>query len=307
MFDSLSFLVIVRYSHVSWSLCLSCFASFPPSCISSLSVVCPSALLEFIFLFFLCRWLRSVLSSLYPLLSFFTEVALPCACSGFPVSLHWSVLLLHSLGFLSRSLWYFCVGVLFFSPIGILCMGFRCPYSLVSCSVVSSFGWGFAVSIASSLWLCLYLRYLLRFPLRFLIWPLLGPFLFFLFFGMVLSCCCSVPAVFGTMLTVVFHVSSLDPCILGFLRFVSLLSFLLLLWVCPASSSLPLGLVPVCSGSVSFLRHRLPVLSCLSFSPLLVDSPPPAFLGSSGFRLFCVVLLFLWFRRLLPLVFPLWS
>ena len=189
-------------------------------------------------------------------------------------------------------------------------MWFRYPYSFVGCSDVSSspfgsfVGWGFAVSIASSLWLCLYLRYLLRFPLRFLIWPLLGPFSFFLFFGMILSCCCSVPAVFGTMLTIVFHVSSLGPCILGFLRFVSLLSFPLFPGVCPASSSLPLGPVPVCSGSVSFLRHQLPVLSCLSFSPLLVDSPPPAFLGSSGFRLFCGICFSCGSVTCSPLSFP---
>ena len=52
------------------------------------------------------------------------------------------------------------------------------------------------------------------------------------------------------------------------------------------SSSVPLGLLPVCSGSVSFLRHRLPVLSCFSFFPLLVDSPPPAFLGLLAFASF---------------------
>ena len=51
------------------------------------------------------------------------------------------------------------------------------------------------------------------------------------------------------------------------------------------SSSLSLGLIPVCSGSVSFLRHRLPVLSCLYFSPLLVDSPP-VFLGILAFAYF---------------------
>ena len=152
---------------------MSCFASFPTSCISFLSVVCPSALLEF--LFFLCRWLRSVLSSLCPLLSFITEVILPCACSGFPVSLPWFVLLLHSLGFLFRSLWCFCLSVLFFSPVGVLCMGFQYPYSFVGCSDVSSAPFGSFIWLGLrylhcfSLWLFLYLCYLLRFPLRFLI------------------------------------------------------------------------------------------------------------------------------------------
>ena len=102
---------------------------------------------------------------------------------------------------------------------------------------------------------------------------------------MVLSCCCSVPAVWNCV-TRCLSCSYLGPCILGFLRFVSLYSFSLFPGICPVSSSLPLGLVPVCSGSGFFLRHRLPVLSCLSFSPLLVDSPPPAFLGLLAFAYF---------------------
>ena len=209
------------------------------------------------FLFFLCRWLRSVLSSLCPLLSFITEVALPCACSGFPVSLPWSVLLPHSPGFLFRSLWCFCLGVLFFSPVGILCMGFRYPYSLADCSDVSSAPFGSFVWLGLrclhcfSLWLFLYLCYLPHFPLCFLIWPLIAPFSFFLLFDMVLSCCCSVPTVWNCV-NRCLSCSSLGPCLLGFLRFVSLFSFPLFPGICPVSSSLPVGLVPVCSGSLLF-------------------------------------------------------
>ena len=170
-------------------------------------------------------------------------------------------------------------------------MGFRYPYLFVGCSDVSSppfgsFVWlGLRCLHCFSLWLFLYLCYLLCFPLRFLIWPLLAPFSFFLFFDMVLCCCCSVPAVWNCV-TRCLSCSSLGPCILGFLRFVSLLSIPLFPGISPVSSSIPLGLLPVCSGSVSFLRHRLPVLSCLSFSPLLVDSPPPAFLGLLAFAYF---------------------
>ena len=47
-----------------------------------------------------------------------------------------------------------------------------------------------------------------------------------------------------------------------------------------------LGPCPCCSSSASFLRHQLHVLTCISFYPILVCSPPPAFLGSSGFRLY---------------------
>ena len=63
---------------------------------SLLSVVFASTVLGF--LFFLYRWLRCVLSSLFTLLPFFATVALPCVSSGFPVSLACSVLLPHSLG-----------------------------------------------------------------------------------------------------------------------------------------------------------------------------------------------------------------
>ena len=102
---------------------------------------------------------------------------------------------------------------------------------------------------------------------------------------MVLSCYCSVPAVWNCV-TRCLLCSSLGPCILCFLQFVSLLSFPWFPGICPVSSSIPLRLVPVCLGSVSFLRHRLPVLSCLSFSPLLVDSSPPAFLDLLAFAYF---------------------
>ena len=50
-----------------------------------------------------------------------------------------------------------------------------------------------------------------------------------------------------------------------------------------------LGACPCCSSSVSFLWHRLHVLSCISFYPFLVCSPPPPFLGSSGFCFLCGV------------------
>ena len=198
------------------------------------SLCCLSlALLEFIFLFFLCRWLRSVLSSLCPLLSFFPAVALPFVCSGFPVSLNCSVLLPLSLGFLFCSLWCFCLGVLFFltcwDPLfGVPVSVFVCRLlrrSLVSFRIVCLVGASLsplhlpmAMSVPS-------LRASLSFEFSHLSSArVLGPF-FFLFFGLVFFCCCSVPAVFGTMLAIVFHVSSLGPCLLGFLRFVSLSLF----------------------------------------------------------------------------------
>ena len=215
------------------------FASFRTSCISFLSVVCPSALLEFLFFSF----------------------------SFFLVFLHRCPLLL--------TCWNPLHGV----PVSVfVCRLLRCFFG----SFGSFISLGLRCLHCFSLWLFLYLCYLLRFPWRFLIWPLLAPFSFFLFFDMVLSCCFSVPAVWNCV-TRCFSCSSRGPCILGFLRFVSLLSFPLFPGICPVSYSIPLGLVPVCSGSVSFLRHRLPVLSCLSFSPLLVDSPPPAFLDILAF------------------------
>ena len=127
------------------------FASFPTSCISSLSVVCPSALLGFFFSFLSSQLAPVCFVFSLPLLSFITEVVLSCACTGFPVSLPWSVLLLHSLGFLFHPLWCFCLGVLFFSPVGILGLGFR--YSFVGCSNVSSapfrsFIWGGGASLS---------------------------------------------------------------------------------------------------------------------------------------------------------------
>ena len=77
--------------------------------------------------------------------------------------------------------------------------------------------------------------------------------------------------------------------------------------VFPTSSGLPLGLVPCFSSSVSFLRHQLHILSCISFCPILVFSPPPAFLGSSGFRFCCGVCFFLRFRLWPHLFFTLLS
>ena len=46
-----------------------------------------------------------------------------------------------------------------------------------------------------------------------------------------------------------------------------------------------------CSSSASFLRLPLPVITFLSFCLLLVCSPPPAFLGFSGFHFLSVVCL----------------
>ena len=81
-------------------------------------------------------------SGLFCLLSslcspFFAAVALPCACSGFPISIDCSVLILHSMGIILVCFWCLCLGVLLFSSVGLLCMGFVYPYSIVACSYVS--------------------------------------------------------------------------------------------------------------------------------------------------------------------------
>ena len=105
-----------------------------------------------------------------------------------------------------------------------------------------------------------------------------------------------------------FHVSSLGHRLLSFLLFVSIFSTFSCFWcICLTSSGLPLGLIPCCSSSASFLRHQLHVLSCISFYPILVFSPPPAFLGSLGFRFCCGVCFFLQFRLWLHIFFTLLS
>ena len=76
--------------------------------------------------------------------------------------------------------------------------------------------------------------------------------------------CSSFLLCFGTMLVIFFFYPF--NCFWG---------------VCPSSSGLPLGLGPS-------VRVPLLVLTCLSFYPMLVCSPP-AFLGFSGFRFFCGV------------------
>ena len=149
---------------------------------------------------------------------------------------------------------------------------------------VRSFRWGFGVSFASPygyfcafvtcfVFLCVFssgLCSLLSRSSCSLTWSFLAA-------GLFLLC--------GTVFPVVFHVPLLVLVSSAFSG-LFLFSFPLFPGICPVSSSILLGLVPVCSGSVSFLRHRLPVLSCLSFSPLLVDSPPRAFFDLLAFAYF---------------------
>ena len=56
--------------------------------------------------------------------------------------------------------WCFCLGVLFFLPVGLLCMGFWCPYSLVGCSDVSLP----PVYVLFGSWLCLFFFVFFFFP-----------------------------------------------------------------------------------------------------------------------------------------------
>ena len=98
---------------------------------SLLSVALTSALLRLPVLSFVAVG-SGILS--YTLSSpFFAAMALPYASSRFPVSLACSVLLPLSLGILLLVL-SFCLCVFFFSPVGLLCLGFRYPSSLVGCS-----------------------------------------------------------------------------------------------------------------------------------------------------------------------------
>ena len=114
--------------------CLRCLFSA-----SLLSVVFPfsSPGVCFTLLFFaVCSGLLCLLSTLC--CPFFAVVALPCASSGFPVSLlACSVLLLHSLGIVFIAFCVFASVSSSFSPIGLLRLGFRSLYSLVGCSDVS--------------------------------------------------------------------------------------------------------------------------------------------------------------------------
>ena len=106
---------------LAWSLYISLFAFFPSSL--SLSTLWSLLPLSWGFLFFSFFAVGSGILS-YTLCSpFFAAVARPCTNSGFPVSLACSVLLPLSLGilfFLS-----FRLSVFFFSPVGLLYLGFR--------------------------------------------------------------------------------------------------------------------------------------------------------------------------------------
>ena len=140
------YLVVVWFTPVSFfslGVCLFlCLPTLSPPCVSPLCCLyfrSPGVS----FLFFLCRWLRYVLSSLFTLLPFFATVALPCTGSGFPVSLACSVLLPHSLGII------FVVFV--FSPPLLTCWAplHGVPVSVFACRLL----WRFFATGRCPIWL----------------------------------------------------------------------------------------------------------------------------------------------------------
>ena len=128
--------------------------SLPLFCVYPLS--CFSILISWglFFFSFLCCLLRSVVC-LYSLLPFLR-------CGGSPLSkfrvslLACSVLLPHSLGIVFLVFCVFASVSSSFSPVRLLCLGFRSPYLLVGCSDVSSLAIGFAFFVSFSfLLICL--------------------------------------------------------------------------------------------------------------------------------------------------------
>ena len=185
--------------------------------ILSFSRHCPVLSCLFLFLFFLCLWLRYICLLSSHCSPSFAAVAVPCASSGFPVSLAFSVLLPHSLGI--------SFVVFMFLPPLFTCGAFPrgIQVSVFACQLLQRY---FCHRSLSYLALDLALRLRLSrscplsFPSSFLTWPLLG--LSRSSCSLVLSCCLIVFLLcFGTMFAIFSFLSFqlLLGCVLRLLDF----------------------------------------------------------------------------------------
>ena len=192
----------------------------PSSCcitILSFSRHCPVLSCLFPFLFFLCLWLWYICLLSSHCSPSFAAVAVPCASSGFPVSLTCYVLLPHSLG-ISFVVFMFLPPLL---PCGASPRGVQ--VSVFACQLLRHYFGHRSLSYLAldlALRLRMSLSCLLRFASGFLTWPLLG--LSCSSYSLVLSCCSIVFLLcFGTMFAIFSFLSFqlLLGCVLRLLAF----------------------------------------------------------------------------------------